>query len=111
DGKSILFLLEEGGTQHLARVPAGGGAVERIVAGERDVASFSIGPTGAIAVLESQTTRPPEISAVVGSGVNSELRRLTAVNDDFLRGIRLAKVQRMQVKDADGQAIDAFLTV
>jgi dipeptidyl aminopeptidase/acylaminoacyl peptidase len=116
DGSSILFLLEEGGTQHLARVPAGGGAVERIVGGERDVRNFSvggrggiggIGGMGAIAVLESQSTYPPEISAVDGHG----LRRLTTVNDDFLSGIRLAKVQRFKARSADGQEIDGFLTV
>jgi dipeptidyl aminopeptidase/acylaminoacyl peptidase len=107
DGKSVLFLVEDGGTQQLARVPAAGGAVERLVGGERDIASYSAGPKGAIAVLESQTTYPNEISAVEGSG----LRRLTRVNDDFLSGIRLGKVERLRVKSADGTPVDAFLTL
>jgi dipeptidyl aminopeptidase/acylaminoacyl peptidase len=107
DGKSVLFLVEDGGTQQLARVPVAGGAVERLVGGERDIASFSAGPKGAIAVLESQSTYPDEISAVEGAG----LRRLTRVNDDFLRGIRLGKVERLRVKSADGTPIDAFLTL
>jgi dipeptidyl aminopeptidase/acylaminoacyl peptidase len=111
DGKSILFLVDEGGTVHLARVPVAGGgakAVERIVSGDREVESYSQGPHGELAVLESQPSYPAEISAVEPNG---GLRRLTAVNDDFLRGIRLAKVQRLKVKSADGQEIDAFLTL
>lgn len=117
DGRSILFLVEEGGTVHLARVPSApsaptpGGAVERVVAGDRQIESFSLGPQGEIAVLESDPTHPGEISAVEPKG---GLRRLTTVNDDFLRGIRLAEVRRLKVKSADGSApvdIDAFLTL
>jgi dipeptidyl aminopeptidase/acylaminoacyl peptidase len=115
DGRSILFLLEEGGTIHLARVPAAGGAVERVVDGERQVEGFSAGPQGEIAVLESVPTRPGEISAVEAKG---GLRRLTAVNDDFLRGIKLAEVRRLKVESTGGSpgasppvAIDAFLTL
>lgn len=108
DGKSILFGVDEGGTVHLARVPAAGGAAERIVGGDREVESYSQGPKGELVVLESQPSYPAEISAVDAKG---NLRRLTAVNDDFLKGIRLAKVQRLKVKSADGQEIDAFLTL
>jgi dipeptidyl aminopeptidase/acylaminoacyl peptidase len=108
DGRSLLFLLEEGGTVHLARIPAAGGAVERIVGGEREIERFSLGPKGEIAVLESDPTHPGEISAVETGG---SLRRLTRVNDDFLRGIQLGAVQRLKVKSADGTDIDAFLTL
>lgn len=106
DGRSVLFLLEDGGNVHLARVPAAGGAVERIVAGEREIEGFATGPKGELAVLESRTTYPAEVSAVDAGS----LRRLTRVNDDFLRGIRLARVERLRVKSPDGQEIDAYLT-
>jgi dipeptidyl aminopeptidase/acylaminoacyl peptidase len=106
DGRSVLFLLEDGGNVHLARVPVQGGAVERVVAGEREIQSFDQGPKGEIAVLEAQSTHPPEISAVAGA----DLRRLTHVNDAFLKGIRLAETRRLKVKSADGTEIDAFLT-
>ncbi len=107
DGKLIYFLLEEGGNEHLARVPAAGGPVERTVAGERSVQSFDVGPRGELAVLESTPQRPYEVSAVEGGA----LRPLTHVNDDFLQGIRLGKVQRIQATSADGTKIDAFLTL
>jgi dipeptidyl aminopeptidase/acylaminoacyl peptidase len=108
DGASILFILEDGGNAHLCRVPARGGAVERIVAGERDVQAFQVGATGQIAVLESRPQQPSEVSAVEAGGA---LRRLSRVNDEFLKGIRLAPVERFQARSADGTSIDGFLTL
>ncbi|HXO22417.1 MAG TPA: S9 family peptidase [Thermoanaerobaculia bacterium] len=107
DGSAVFFLIEEGGDSHLARVPAAGGDVVRVVEGERDIQSYDVGPQGEIAVLETQPTYPPEISVVEGSG----LRCLTRVNDAFLAGIRLGKVERFRAKSADGTPIDAFLTL
>lgn len=107
DGRSVLFLLEDGGNVHLARVPVQGGAVERVIAGEREIQSFNQGTQGEVAVLESRSTYPPEVSAVQGA----ELRRLTRVNDDFLKGIRIAQTRRLKVKSADGTEVDAFLTI
>jgi dipeptidyl aminopeptidase/acylaminoacyl peptidase len=107
DGKSIYFLLEDGGNSHLARVPAAGGPVERVVAGEREISAYDLGPKGEAVVLESQADRPEEVSAVGAAG---ELRRLTHVNDDFLKGIRLGRVERFKAKSADGTMVDGFLT-
>jgi len=107
DGKSILFLVEDGGIQPLARVPVAGGAVERVVAGERDIQSFDVGPDGKIAVRETTPDYPSEISAVEGSG----LRRLTHANDELLSGIRLAKVERHRATSPDGTQVDFFLTL
>ena len=108
DGAAVLFLLEDGGNRHLARVPSAGGKVERAVAGERDVAAFDVGAHGEIAVLESQGDHPDEVSALAADGA---LRRLSHANDAFLAGVRLARVERFKVKSADGTPIDAFLTL
>ncbi|HYU34732.1 MAG TPA: S9 family peptidase [Thermoanaerobaculia bacterium] len=107
DGRSILFLLEDGGNVHLARVPAAGGPVERVVTGEREIEEISLGSKGETAVLEARSTYPPEVSAVDGSG----LRRLSHVNDEFLRGIKLAETRRSKAKSADGTPVDAYLTL
>ncbi|MFL6197395.1 MAG: S9 family peptidase, partial [Thermoanaerobaculia bacterium] len=107
DSRSVYFILESGGNEHLARVPAAGGAVERLVAGERSIASYSVGPKGEVAVLESTHRYPAEVSAVEGGS----LRRLTTVNDEFLKGIRLGEVRRFQATSPDGTKVDAFLTL
>ena len=44
--------------------PVEGGAVERVVAGEREVQAFDVAKGGAIVVLESSPHQPAEISAV-----------------------------------------------
>jgi dipeptidyl aminopeptidase/acylaminoacyl peptidase len=107
DGRSVLFLLEDRGNRHLARVGAEGGEVERLVSGERDVQAFDVAPGGAVVVLESSVHQPPEIS-VLEAGA---LRRLTRANDDFLKGIRLGAVRRFQAASRDGTVVDGFLTL
>jgi dipeptidyl aminopeptidase/acylaminoacyl peptidase len=107
DGAHALFLLEDHGNTHLARVAVAGGAVERVVTGERDIAQFDVGGKGEIALLDSTTERPNEISL---AGTNGSLTRLTRTNDTFLSGIILAKTERIQAKSADGTMIEAYLT-
>lgn len=107
DGRSIYFILEDGGNEHLARVPSTGGAVERVVAGERSVQAYVLGPKGEPVVLESTPHRPPEVSV----SENGSLRHLTTTNDDFLKGIRLGEVRRIQATSPDGTKVDAFLTL
>ena len=105
DGRAILFTIEDGGNSHLARVSAEGGAIERIVTGERDVESFDT-RNGRIVFAESQPAMPSEISTLDGATV----RRLTKTNDAFLRDIKLATVERFKAKSKDGTMVDGFLT-
>ncbi len=105
DGRAILFTIEDSGNSHLGRVPAEGGAIERIVSGERDVESFDT-RNGRIVFAESQPTLPPEISTLDGTTV----RRLTKTNDALLKDIKLVSVERFKAKGKDGTMVDGFLT-
>ncbi|HYO16670.1 MAG TPA: S9 family peptidase [Thermoanaerobaculia bacterium] len=107
DGKHVYFLLEDGGNSHLARVSVVGGPVERVLAGERDVQAFDLGPKGEKVVQETTFHQPAELSVLE----DGALRRLTRVNDEFLKGIRLGEVRRFKATSADGTKIDAFLTL
>jgi dipeptidyl aminopeptidase/acylaminoacyl peptidase len=107
DGMAAMFLLEDRGNTHLATVPVAGGAIARIVTGERDIAQFDVGAKGDIVVLDSTFDRPNEISRVAANGT---LTRLTHVNDAFLSTVALGATERFQAKSADGTMIDAFLT-
>ncbi|HLA79059.1 MAG TPA: prolyl oligopeptidase family serine peptidase [Vicinamibacteria bacterium] len=108
DGRFVYFLLEEGGNQPLARVPVGGGPVERVVAGEREIQAFDLGPRGEVVVLETSPQQPAEVSRLEADG---RLSRVTRVNDEFLKGLRLGEVRRFQAKSADGTPIDGFVTL
>ncbi|MGE0453372.1 MAG: prolyl oligopeptidase family serine peptidase [Vicinamibacteria bacterium] len=107
DGQSVFFLLEDGGNVQLARVPAAGGDVVPVVAGEREIERYDLGARGELVVLESQSHTPAEISRV---GDDGALARVTRVNDGFLAGIRLGRVERHRAKSKDGTPIDYFLT-
>jgi len=107
DGRAVLFLLEDRGNRHLARVRVEGGSVERVVEGERDITAFDVAPGGEVVVLEASVHQPPEISAVTGSS----LRRLTHANDAFLKTIALGRVERFQATSRDGTVVDGFLTL
>jgi len=104
DGRAILFTIEDSGNRHLARVSADGGAIDRVVEGERDIQSFDA-RGGRIAILESQPTLPSEISVLDGAAV----RRLTKTNDAVLKHIKLAPVERFKAKSKDGTMVDGFL--
>lgn len=105
DGASVLFLLEDDRVYHLARVPAGGGAVERLVEGKRAITDLSVSAGGRIAVAASTPTQPEEIFAVEGT----ELRKLTDRNDAWVAGLRLAPVEEIAVRSRDGTEIRGFM--
>ena len=107
DGRFVLFTLEDGGVQHLARVGVDSGTMDRIVTGEREVQAFDIGPKGEVVVLESTPERPAEVSAVV----EGRLTPVTRVNDDWLKGLRLGEVGRFKARSADGTMVDGFVVL
>jgi dipeptidyl aminopeptidase/acylaminoacyl peptidase len=107
DGKQVLFLLEENGEQHLARITLATGAVDRPVGGERAVYDYDLGAKGEIVVAESTYRAPTEISLVTSAG----LRRLTTTNDAFVKEVALANVRKLQATSPDGTKVDFFLAL
>ena len=103
DGKAIRFLLEDSGNQHLASIPAGGGAVTRVVAGDRDVRSHHAAPSGETALLVSHPQRPPEV-------FTADLRQLSRANDALLSELTLGDVENIHFKSKDGTEVEGFVT-
>ncbi len=105
DGASVLFLLEDDRVYHLARVPAGGGEIERLVEGKRAIEDLSVGRDGRIALASSTAGHPTEVFAVEGG----ELRKLTSQNQAWLKQVRLAPVEEISFKSRDGTMINGFM--
>lgn len=105
DGKWIYFVLEEDGTQHLARVPASGGEVERPIDGRRNVQAFSLGKDGRVAVVASEPHLPEEVFLLAGN----ELRRLTTTNDALMAQIQLGDVDYVHFQSKDGTPVAGYL--
>ncbi|MBM3523596.1 MAG: S9 family peptidase [Alphaproteobacteria bacterium] len=105
DGRAVLFTVADDRTQYLARVPAAGGPVERLVSGPRSVSQVSRA-RGRTAVLSSTDAEPNEIHAVEASG----LRKLTGHNDALAAELTLAPVEPIEFPSRDGTRIGALLT-
>jgi dipeptidyl aminopeptidase/acylaminoacyl peptidase len=105
DGKSVLFLLEDDRVYHLARVPAAGGEVERLVEGKRTIEDLSVGKQGRVALTASTSQRPTEVFAFEGG----EPRRISSQNDPWLGQVRLAPVEEISFKSRDGTPINGFM--
>ncbi|MBR8837776.1 MAG: S9 family peptidase [Stigonema ocellatum SAG 48.90 = DSM 106950] len=105
DGASILFLLEDDGVVHLAKVPVAGGKVERVVGGRRTVSAFDLGRDGRIAVLSSTPQEPNEVFALKGTSV----RPLSHVNQDLLAKLKLGKTEEISFTSLDGTQIHGFM--
>jgi dipeptidyl aminopeptidase/acylaminoacyl peptidase len=107
DGKSILFLLEDDGAVHLAKVPVAGGNVERLVAGRRTVSAFNVGRDSRIALLSSTPQEPNEIFTLKGS----ELRPLSHQNQEIVAQLKLGTTKEIRFKSKDGTQIHGFIVL
>ena len=129
DGKSLYFLLEDSAEQHLASLPAGklGDTILKAepaaagigmdpattfgivspsfpIHGARAVEEFALADDGTVAALVSEPSLPPEVFVLQGG----EPRRLTAVNDEILKQLRLAEVEEAHFKSKDGAEIEGL---
>jgi dipeptidyl aminopeptidase/acylaminoacyl peptidase len=105
-GATLTFMLEDDGNVHLARVPAEGGKIDRILAGRRVVDDFAVGRDGRIAVLTATPDRFAEVFALDKGAA----RPLSRQNDALLAGLRLGPMEEISYKSADGAEIHGFVT-
>jgi dipeptidyl aminopeptidase/acylaminoacyl peptidase len=106
DGSSVYFLLEDDRSVHLARVPAAGGAVDRVLAGSRVIEAFDLGPGDRVAVLGGTHHAPGEVLALQPG---SEPRQLSRQNQDFLSQVRLGAAEEISVRGKDGTTVNGCL--
>lgn len=105
DGHSILFLLEDDRSVQLARIPVTGGAIERLLSGERVITAYSTGAQGRLAVAMSTPAVPTEVYAVDGSTT----RQLSRQNDAWLAQVHVAATEPISFKSRDGTPVNGFI--
>ena len=106
DGSRVLFGAEDEG--RLSVYAAAGGAVTRVVGGERVIAGFSASADGRLlAFAGSEPTAPAEIFVCGADGSLGE-RRLTDLNRAWLGEVALARPERVRF-ERDGFAVDAWV--
>lgn len=102
---SILFGVSDDRSEHIAKVPASGGKVEKLVSGPRVVNSFSPGSDGGLAVIASTPTEVPEIYALEAG----KLRKLTHQNDDWVTGLILGTTEEFAATSKDGTDVHGLI--
>ncbi len=105
DGKAILFLLEEDQAVHLAKMPASGGPIDRLVAGRRVVLAFTTASDGRSAILAGDPMAPEEVYAVEAGAP----RRLSHQNDAWLAEVKLGATEETKFTSKDGTEIHGFV--
>ncbi len=107
DGKSLYVTIEDDRIVYLARIPATGGPIERVIDGRRVVQSFSLSSDGRIAALVESPAEPAEVYAAEGP----EPRPLSHQNDSLMSAVRLASTEEISVRSRDGTIINGFLVL
>ncbi len=105
DGSAIYFVVADDRVRYLARIPASGGQVVRVIEGKRAVSSPTESANGRIALLSSTPAHPQEVFAVDGD----TLRRLSRQNDGWLASVRLGTTEGITARGKDGNVVNGLL--
>jgi len=106
DGSALYFTVQERGSNHLYRVPVGGGRPEPVVAEPGSVRAWSVGRGDVVAYGFHGPRHLAELSVRTASGT----RRLTDLNAEVFRGKQTAEVEPFTFLSFDGREVEAFLT-
>ena len=105
DGKSIVFLFTDDRARYVGKIPASGGAVQKLIDGRLVIGSLSMTKDGKMAVLSSTATQPSEVFALE----NGSLRRLSHQNDAWLSEVQLGTTEDVSFKAKDGNEAHGLL--
>jgi dipeptidyl aminopeptidase/acylaminoacyl peptidase len=108
DSRYVYFTGGIGGTTHLFRVAATGGAVEQVTKGQRRLSGISFDKAMTkMAYTVGHFDSLPEIHVAAVDGTGE--RRLTRIGDDFVRDVALSRVARLQFRSKDGTPVEGWL--
>jgi dipeptidyl aminopeptidase/acylaminoacyl peptidase len=119
DGAAVLALVEESRVTHVSRIDLASGVVTPLTTGARFDYGFDAAAGGRIAVLGGDALHPYRIEAVESEGTvpfSAEPEKVTvpglrviADQNEWLKDRKLAPVEEITFKSADGTPIDGFL--
>jgi len=110
DGTGVYFTAQDAGVQNFYVLPMAGtraDAVQPVTKGTHMLTTTSVSKTGtAVGVLTSFQTPPDIVTYDVANP--AQLRQLTAVNEDILRGRKLGDVKEFWYTSVDGLKIQGW---
>jgi len=108
DGRALLAIGGLGGRSGLIRLERASGKRSLIDWGDRTVTAFSATPDGRRAVLLAGSATEIGDLYLYEAG-RKDLRRLTEVNRDLFRGLRIAGPRPLAYRSFDGERIEGWL--
>jgi dipeptidyl aminopeptidase/acylaminoacyl peptidase len=106
DRSALYFQVQDHGSVHLYRVPAGGGRAQPVITDAGTVGTWSSSSDGKIAYTLSTPGGPAELMLMDGGRQD----QLTTLNRSLLEGKSIAPVEAFTFKSFDGLEAEAFLT-
>jgi dipeptidyl aminopeptidase/acylaminoacyl peptidase len=108
DSNAVYFTIQERGSEHLVRLPIGGGQPEYVVKDPGFIGGWSVGKNGTLAYAYSSATDPAELYYKSGPAT---ARKLTDLNHDLLANKTIAPVESFTFMSNDNRyEVEAFLT-
>ncbi len=109
DGRTLLFLVGDGGTQAVYRVNADGGTATPLITGDRTIVAVATGTAAESPLVFCATdgTHPAELFAANPNG--SGERRLTNLNADWLASKTISEPERLRFAGDLDDEIDGWL--
>lgn len=108
DGKSVLALVEESRVTRVSRIDLASGQVTALTSGPRFDFDFDVAANGRVAVLGGDDLHPYRIEAIE-MGHEVTVPRVIADHNEWLKDRKLAPVEEISFRSADGTPIDGFL--
>lgn len=104
DGKSIWFMLEDSGEQHLASMDLASKKLNRWIKGKDVVQDFHV-QGNVISALISK----PELPSEIYTFGNNQLKQRTFSNKKLFDKLNLSKRENIHFKSKDGTEIEGFM--
>ena len=108
DGGAIIALVEESRVTHVSRIDLATGTVTPLTTGPRFDYAFDVATDDQLAVLGGDDAHPYRIEAIDG-GPHGTHPRVIADHNEWLKERKLAPVEPIEFKSADGTPIHGFL--
>ncbi len=108
DGRFVYFTAGVGGSTHLFRVPAQGGAVEAVTRGDRRIGGVSFSADFARIAYTAETPTSPGDVYVARADGGDEVR-VSRANQALLDEIELARAERLLFASRDGTPVEGWV--
>ncbi len=106
DGQHLTCLVTDDRKQYIGKIDIAANSISTVAGGERSFSNIETNlSTGALVTVMSEPQLPAELYAVE----NSQVRRLTNVQDSFINKIQLANVEGFTSTSKDGAKISGIL--